>query len=128
MDLTIWLPVLAMLLGAITHSLTDDGGASIIAHFWPGSTWRLPKTFIPVMILVCGASTDALQRYLAGTDWRHALASAIMAAIATCFGAAMNHTLTTEKAPHANDNDKTPEPKPSERVTPVEDLSKKEAA
>lgn len=89
-NLLLWLTVVSALLGAITHSLSADGGASILEHF--GVKARLPAVFVPVMVLVAGFGSDAVDKYLAGGDVNQALAAAALAAIGSIFGAVAHHS------------------------------------
>lgn len=97
MDLSLWLPVIALLLGAVFHSLSDDGGASILDHF--GISWRLPAWTLPILILLTGGATDAVQSILAGTDWQKALVTAITSVIAGVFGATAQHAIVNKTPP-----------------------------
>lgn len=93
----LWLPLLALVLGAVTHSLSDDGGASILDHF--GISWRLPKWSLPVAVLVFGTGADVTDAVVGGQDWQHALVTALTVAVSTIFGATTQHALVNKTPP-----------------------------
>jgi hypothetical protein len=95
-DFALWLPVLAILLGAIGHSLSADGGASILVRF--GIEARLPAKALPVLVLVVSVGAGVADDVLAGQDLQHAAVMSIEAAVASVFGIVTNHAQGTSGA------------------------------
>ncbi len=92
--MNLWIPVIALVLGSILHSLSDSGGASILDHF--NIKWRLPTVFLPIAILGFGVASGTVDAFSAGADWKHALASAAAASLATALGATVQHGMVNK--------------------------------
>lgn len=90
-DLILWLTVVSTFLAGLTHSLSTDGSASVLAHF--GVKARVPAGAVPVMILVCTLGSGVVDGYLGGADWQHAAGAALLALMGGVFGAGVNHSL-----------------------------------
>lgn len=89
LDLMLWLGVLSTLLGAIGRSLSADGAESLLDHFAIG--WRLPKSALAALILLCGFGSGVADSMLSGQDLQHALAAAAIATVGALFGATYQH-------------------------------------
>lgn len=89
-NMLLLLTVLSGLIGGVSHSLSTDGGASILDHF--GIEARLPKSSVAIAVLGCTGGAALVDTLVSGSDWQHALAAAGMAFTAALFGAAKGQT------------------------------------
>ena len=96
-DLALYLPLAALILGGLYHSLSDDGAASILDHF--GIAFRMPPRLLPVSILLVSVAAGIVDAKLGGADWQHALVTALSAAFAGIFGAGANHAMVNKTSP-----------------------------
>lgn len=97
MDFSLYLPLLAMILGGILHSLTDDGASSILAHF--NITWRIPTVVLPITIFLVSIASGIVSSYIGGADLQHSIVAALTAAFSGLFGAVAVHAVTNKTPP-----------------------------
>lgn len=97
MQSTLYLPLLAMVLGGILHSLTDDGASSILAHF--NITWRVPTAALPLSIFLVSIASGLVDARVGGADWQHALVTSLTTVFSGLFGAVAVHAVTNKTPP-----------------------------
>ena len=97
LDPNLLLPLAALILGGLFHSLSADGAASILDHF--SITWRLPAKALPIVILLVSVASYTVDARTAGSDWQRALIAALTTAFAGIFGAGANHAFVSGKGP-----------------------------
>lgn len=89
-NLLLLLATMSFVLTSISHSLSDDGAASILNHF--GIEYRFPTWLVYATTLGCTAGSAAIDNVVAGNGWQHALIVGLGALAASLFGAVKTQT------------------------------------
>lgn len=95
-NLLLLLTTLSFVLVSISHSLSDDGAASILNHF--GILYRFPTWIVYAAVLFCTAGSAGVDNVVAGNDWQHAAIVAFGAFAASVFGAVKTQSAAAVKA------------------------------
>lgn len=103
MHFSIWLPILAVAFGFITHALSADGGGTVLRKV--GINAEIPKGAIPILVLTFGLIASVFENVQNGLDWEESLAKGALASLTAIFGVvASQHFTGRPKDPPAGPN------------------------